>query len=139
VLARFRPQAAGPVLVVDDDPSVREGVRRTLERDGWTVAEATDGQAALDAVARERPGLILLDLLMPGLDGFAVVARLQENAEWRTIPVVVITAKDLTVEDRARLDGFVEQVLVKSAHTREELLHRVRELLRAHRTGTVAR
>jgi CheY-like chemotaxis protein len=133
VLSRFRPQTASPVLVVDDDPSVRESVRRTLERDGWTVAEATDGQEALDAVARERPGLILLDLLMPGLDGFAVVARLQENAQWRTIPVVVITAKDLTVDDRARLDGFVEQVLVKGAYTREGLLTRVRELLRAHR------
>jgi CheY-like chemotaxis protein len=104
-----------------------------LEREGWAVEEAADGQEALDLLARGRPTLILLDLLMPRMDGFEVVSELQGHAEWREIPVVVITAKDLTPEDRARLNGHVEQVLVKGAYPREELLRRVRELLQRYR------
>jgi len=132
ILQRYRPSPDHAILVVDDDPAVRESVRRALEREGWRVAEAADGRAALDLIESEAPSLILLDLLMPVMDGFHVVAELQKRAEWREIPVVVITARDLTEEDRARLNGFVERILQKGEYTGDGLAARVRELVIAH-------
>ena len=108
-------------------------VRRMLEREGLPIAEAVDGRDGLDQVARRRPSLVLLDLLMPGLDGFGFLAELQSHPEWRSIPVVVVTAKDLSAEDRARLSGRVAEVLRKGTLTREQLLAEVRK-----RTGGAA-
>src|SRR5438067_1097627 len=105
LLSRHLPQPhGGPVLVVDDDGPARELLRRALERDGRAVVEAEDGRAALERVAAERPALILLDLMMPGMDGFEFVAELRQREDWRAIPVVVITARSLTPEDHARLN-----------------------------------
>jgi signal transduction histidine kinase/DNA-binding response OmpR family regulator/HAMP domain-containing protein len=114
-----------PVLVIEDDPAMRELLRRTLEREGWTVAEATDGRIALELVAANRPELILLDLMLPEMDGFAFVEALHRREDWRSIPVVVITAKDLTPDDHRRLNGYVERILQKGAYSREELLREV--------------
>ncbi|MBI3977725.1 MAG: response regulator, partial [Chloroflexi bacterium] len=130
VLKRYR-QAAGarPALVVEDDPSTREMLRRLLEREGWTVAEAANGRIGLDRVAEQRPELILLDLMMPEMDGFEFVAELRREPDRRSIPVVVVTAKDLTAEDRLRLNGYVEKIVEKGAYGREELLGEVRDLV----------
>ena len=100
-----------PVLLVEDDAATRAMVRRMLEREGLPIAEAVNGSDGLDQVAQRRPSLVLLDLLMPGLDGFGFLAELQARPEWRSIPVVVVTAKDLSAEDRARLSGRVAEVL----------------------------
>ena len=118
-------------LVIEDDPATREMLRRTLEREGWAVQEAADGRVGLERVAASFPDLVLLDLLMPGLDGFGFVERLRAEPAWRAIPVLVVTAKDLTAEERARLNGRVEQVLRKGAYSRDELLARVRAAVRA--------
>src|SRR4030095_2609611 len=83
VLARHRPGLA--ILVVDDDPTLRELLRRTLEREGYAVLEAGDGRAALTRIEERVPGLILLDLLMPHMDGFELLAELPARPAWRGI------------------------------------------------------
>ena len=95
------------------------------------MSEAENGQVALERLAEERPAVILLDLMMPEMDGFEFVEILRQREGWQTIPVVVITAKDLTVQDRLRLQGYVETVLQKGAYSREELLAEVRDLVAA--------
>ena len=120
-----------PVLVVEDHAETREMLRRFLERDGWAVTEAANGREALVRVAANQPELIVLDLMMPEMDGFAFIEALRENAAWRSIPIVVVTAKDLTPEERRRLNGTVEQILQKGAYSREELLREIRDLVAA--------
>jgi len=117
------------VLVVEDEAMTREMLRRMLEKEGWAVSEAENGRAALERVAENPPGLILLDLMMPEMDGFQFMDELRKNKAWRSIPVVVVTAKDLTAEDRLRLNGYVEKILHKGAYSREALLAEVRDLV----------
>jgi CheY-like chemotaxis protein len=101
VLARHRSQR--PILVVDDDPALRELLRRTLEREGYAVLEADDGRSALSRIGERLPGLILLDLMMPHMNGFELLTELRARPEWRGIRAVV--TKDLTPEERQRLNG----------------------------------
>jgi CheY-like chemotaxis protein len=132
VLRKYRcPEPPCPVLLIEDDETTRGMMRTMLEREGWQVTEATNGREGLERVAEGQPHAILLDLMMPEMDGFEFIAELRKRREWRHIPVVVITAKELTGEDRERLSGSVERVLEKGAFTREELLQRVRELVAA--------
>lgn len=118
-------QSHGPVLVVEDDAETREWMRRTLEADGWLVAEATNGQLALKRVAERRPAAILLDLTMPEMDRFEFATALHREERWREIPVIVTSAKALTADDRKRLSGLVHHVLAKGAFDRETLLNEV--------------
>jgi len=118
-----------PVLVVDDEPAMRSLTRAILEKEGWAVSEAPNGIVALEVMRRERPSLILLDLAMPEMDGFAFAAEVRRHPEWRSIPIVVLSAKDLTNEDRKRLNGNVETVLRKQGDARESILEQVRDLL----------
>ena len=118
-----------PVLVIDDDPSARTLTRAMLEKEGWSVTEAENGIEALASMEKERPSLIFLDLMMPEMDGFAFAAEVGRRPEWRTIPIVVVTAQDLTAEDRRRLSGHVERILRKHGESREALLEQVRDLL----------
>lgn len=120
------------MLVAEDDRNMRELVRRTMEKDGWSVVEAENGLVALDRIAEKAPDLILLDLMMPEMDGFEFVATLRERDDWRSIPVVVITAKDLTPQDRQRLNGYVQSVLTKGPFATSELLRQVGELVATH-------
>jgi signal transduction histidine kinase/CheY-like chemotaxis protein len=117
------------ILVVEDDPTIREMMRRMLEKEGWTVAEAENGRVGLEQVVARQPELILLDLMMPEMDGFEFVARLRKMPVGQSIPIVVVTAKDVTMEDRLKLNGYVEQILRKGAYSREELLGEVRDLV----------
>jgi signal transduction histidine kinase/DNA-binding response OmpR family regulator len=116
-----------PVLLVEDDAETREVMARTLEKAGWTVSEAGNGQEALDIMSGLHPRLILLDLMMPVMDGFDFLTAMRARPEWEHIPVIVITAKDLTADVRDRLNGRVEEIVEKSAYTREQLLQRVSE------------
>jgi len=120
-----------PVLLIEDDSVTRELMRRMLEKEGWIVTEAENGYAGLEAVAKNLPDLILLDLMMPGMDGFQFLEELRKHEKWRSIPVVVVTAKDLTEEDRLRLNGFVQTILQKGAYGRDGLLNEVRDLVAA--------
>ena len=119
----------GHVLVVEDDDDTRELVRRTLEREGWTVDEAENGRVGLERVAAAPPDLILLDLMMPVMDGFDFLEAVREQMPAERIPVVVVTAKELTDDDRQRLSGRVETVVEKGGTTRDRLLEEVRQLV----------
>ncbi|MCB8945252.1 MAG: response regulator [Ardenticatenaceae bacterium] len=130
VLHRYRcAQMPCNVLVVEDDTSTRELLHSTLAKHGWQVMEAENGRIALNRVAEQKPALIILDLMMPEMDGFEFVVRLREREEWRTIPIIVVTAKDITDEDRLRLNGHVEKTLQKSQYSRDELLRDIRETI----------
>ena len=130
VLARYRRDLPGGVaLVIDDDEGGRNLVRQMLEKEGWGVVEAENGRAGLERLAESRPDLILLDLMMPEMDGFAFTSELRDDPQWRDIPVLVLTAKDLTPADRRRLNGRVLGVLQKGAYTRDELLAQIRREL----------
>ena len=122
-------KAPGPVLLVDDDPAIRSTTRALLEKEGWKVSEAENGRDALARMKQERPCLILLDLMMPVMDGFEFAAQVRKHDEWRLIPMVVLTAHDLNDEDRLRLDGFVEKVLQKESDSLAGVLHQVRALV----------
>jgi GAF domain-containing protein/CheY-like chemotaxis protein len=115
--------AAGRALLVDDDDVVRRGVRQALEPIGWKVMEAENGQVAVEALTATRPDVIILDLMMPKMDGFEFLDELRLRPEWQDLPVVVITAKDLTQEDRDRLNGGVERIIQKS--DRDEMLRQL--------------
>ena len=130
VLERYRREnQARSILIVEDDEATRDSLRRALEQDGWAIDEAENGQIGLARVEKSRPGVILLDLMMPEMDGFEFITELRRHEQWRSIPVAVITAKDLTAEDHRRLNGYVASIVQKSAYNREELLAEVRDLL----------
>jgi PAS domain S-box-containing protein len=118
-----------PVLLVEDDPASRDMTRKLLEKEGWKVSEAANGRIALECMERERPLLILLDLMMPEMDGFEFVEQIRLHPEWRLIPIVVMTAKDLDADERHRLNGSVETILYKAGSSREALLDQVRDLV----------
>jgi CheY-like chemotaxis protein len=123
------PGGGGHALVVDDDDGVRTLFRRVLDEDGWSVAEAANGVEALEHVRRRRPNIVLLDLMMPVMDGFDFLAEFRSRTEWAAVPVIVVTAKDLTDEDRSLLAGGVERIVEKGALTPDELLGHVRSLV----------
>jgi CheY-like chemotaxis protein len=100
-----------------------------LEGPQWIVREAANGLKALNLLQQGKPDVILLDLMMPEMDGFAVVAALQKEAGWRDIPVIVITARDLDAKDRERLDSGVQSVLVKETFRPADLVERIRRLV----------
>ena len=117
------------VLIVDDDPEARRWLARALTAEGWQTSEAEHGRAALARVRERRPDLILLDLLMPEMDGFEFLARLQAEPKAPRVPVIVVTAADLSDDDHRRLNGAVEKVLLKQACSRDELLQALRDLV----------
>ena len=117
------------ILVVDDEPAIREIVQRTLEKEGWEISQAADGQEALKQITQNTPEIILLDLMMPNMDGFEFLTELRKTESGRDIPVIVITAMDLTEGDQQRLNGHVQQILQKGAYRQEDLLIEVRTLV----------
>ena len=119
----------GRVLLVEDDAGTREMMARVLDKEGWIVAEAENGRVALQSVARERPDLILLDLMMPEMDGFAFAQELRSVEAHRSIPIIVLTAKELTAEDHRRLNGHVTSILQKGAQSSAELGREMRDVL----------
>jgi CheY-like chemotaxis protein len=108
-------------------------MRRHLEKGGWIVSEAGNGRAGLRTLESSAPDLILLDLMMPEMDGFQFMVELRRSAQWRQVPVIVVTSKDLTADDRSRLNGEVTQILRKGTYTFEELLDEVQRAVSAMR------
>jgi PAS domain S-box-containing protein len=111
-LTRIPPQH-GRLLVVDDDVQIVDLVRQCLEGEPYEVVAAADGQEALEAIAQHRPDILLLDLLMPRLDGFAVIERLRQDAQYHQLPIIVLTAKTLTAPEYARIEQSVRTVIQK--------------------------
>jgi len=119
-----------PILIVEDDTAMREMLSRILAKEGWQVREAANGKVALEQVSRQVPGMILLDLLMPVMDGFAFLRELRNQENWRDIPVLVITSKDITQQEKQLLEEKVVRIFQKGAYTREELLDQVSSAIR---------
>jgi adenylate cyclase len=117
------------LLVVDDDPHVADLVRQSLEDEPYQIDAAGDGVAALEVIAQRRPDVILLDLLMPRMDGFEVIASLQQDAERRDIPVIVLTAKTLTRQERRALKEHELAVIQKGALDRDALMAELKQVL----------
>jgi signal transduction histidine kinase/DNA-binding response OmpR family regulator len=120
-VARLLPDGRGSVLVVDDEESVRSLVIETLSEDGIELREAADGDEALAKVAARRPDAIVLDLILPTVDGFAVLDRLQSDPSTRSIPVVVLTARRLTPAERTTLKRGAVALLEKNDYSGDEL------------------
>jgi PAS domain S-box-containing protein len=129
VLRRYRPEKESTVLVIDDDPMMREMLRRMLNKEGWRVVEAENGWIGLERLQNDHPQMVLLDLMMPEMDGFEFVEVMRKNPNWHAVPVIVLTAKNIQEDDRVRLNGYVKNILQKGAHARESLLDEVREYL----------
>jgi len=130
LIRRFRASARPTrVLLIEDDAVQRERMLGWLEPPQWIVREAANGREALNLLQEAKPDVILLDLMMPEMDGFAVVAALQKEAGWRDIPVIVITSLDLDAKDRERLNSGVQSVLVKEKFRPEDLVERIRRLV----------
>ena len=125
IVERFRELGAGhadEILVVEDDEPTRELLCRNLKGAGWSVAEAGNGKLALERIQEQAPALIVLDLMMPEMDGFEFLDELHQRDDWQRIPVVVVTARELSDEERDRLNGEVQQILQKGSYTRRDLL-----------------
>ena len=131
VLGKLLGDGTRSVLVVEDDQQVREMMRRVLVKNGCSVEEAENGRVGLEQVARQKPDLILLDLMMPEMDGFQFVEVLRAQEDTREIPVVVVTAKELTAGEREQLNRHVQVTLEKRAFSRSELLNEVTRQLSA--------
>ena len=128
---------SGVVLVVDDEPESRQIARRHLDRLGWEVAEAEDGESALLWLSQNPcPAMILLDLLMPGMNGFAFLEETAKRAEWQNIPIVILTAMPLGAAERALLAGRTREVIAKGADDLAQVLRQV--LVRLPKTTELA-
>jgi signal transduction histidine kinase/DNA-binding response OmpR family regulator/methyl-accepting chemotaxis protein len=128
----------GRILVIEDDAPTRASTRQTAEKQGFTVIEAANGREALERVSETIPDLILLDLMMPEMDGFDFLLELHKRPEWREIPVVVMTAKDLTEDDRQRLNGRVTHIAQKGVMSQEQILAEVQAVMASQPTTPAA-
>jgi CheY-like chemotaxis protein len=124
------PQGQPRILVVDDEPEALHMMTEVMESAGYVAVPAQGGQQALDVFAHTPPDAVLLDLLMPEVDGFEVIRRMRENPAWREIPVFVLTAKDLTEADIQLLERETRGFLRKSVVWKDELLDQVRRAFR---------
>ncbi|MES0826122.1 response regulator [Ruegeria sp. SCP11] len=138
-LNRFRPKEGAPlVLLVEDDEPTRAWLRGCLVNEGWRVTEGENGRIALSLIKEQTPDLILLDLMMPEMDGFEFLEALRKTTKCKNTPVIVITAADLTKEDRQRLTNGVESILEKSSTSCDTLLEEVGGFVK-RMTGEVVR
>ena len=113
------------ILVIDDDSATRIILRKMLVKDGWRVDEAENGKVAFDRIKKEKPELILLDLLMPVMDGFKFLKVIKAEHSLIDIPIIVITSKDLTADDYSYLTANVDRVIQKGDYTRKEIINRI--------------
>jgi PAS domain S-box-containing protein len=122
----FTPEQT--VLIVEDDPQARKWMRDTLLAEGLHVREAGSAAEALELISADRPDLLVLDLLMPGTNGFQMVQTVRANPDWQQIPIMIVTAKDISAGDRARLGSYLQAIFRKDHFTREMLLDRMQQL-----------
>lgn len=133
VLARLAGhQHDRSVLIVDDEAPTREIMRRHLQTDGWRVIEAEHGAEALEVLAHQRPSVILLDLMMPTMNGFEFLDELAKFPEWLSIPIIVVTAKDPTPDEMERLNRMTVQLLQKGRSSQAELLDAIHRRVNRH-------
>ena len=130
ILDKYQPTAsANSILVVEDDPDTREMLCRQLKKDNWKTIEAENGRQALQKLMVYSPALIISDLMMPEVDGFELIHKLRQHKKWRSIPVIVLTAKEITATDRQKLNGRVTKIFAKGSFNRSLLFQQVSYLL----------
>ncbi|MCX7421728.1 MAG: response regulator [Planctomycetia bacterium] len=134
VLRKYLPETSPTVLIIEDDPDTRDLLRRTLASEGWKTFEAENGRDGLDCLSKAQPSLILLDLMMPLMDGFQFLSELRRHPHWSGVPVLVITAMELSPNDQDRLNGRVMQILRKGSYKLDELVSEVKRALPAERS-----
>ena len=117
------------IMVVDDLQDNREIISRHLEQEGWQVEEAENGKIALEKISTHLPQVLILDLMMPEMDGFELVEKLHQNQDWQSIPVIIITAKELTPEDRQRLNGHTEKIIQRYGRDEQDLASEIVKLV----------
>jgi len=134
VVARVhRPGEQADVLIVDDDSGTRDVLRRTLSREGWTVREAENGARGLEELSISKPSIVLLDLMMPEMDGFEMLRAMRANTTWHGVPVVIVTSKDLNRQELEWLRGNAREVFQKGAYGLGELVSSVRNMVETAR------
>jgi len=130
-LNNVTPNRFSRVAVVDDTPEARRLIRRILQSQGdFEIFEATNGREAIELVSKELPDLVILDLMMPDVNGFMVLDELRAKPETANIPVIVATAKELTVDEKSRLQGQIQSLMMKGDFLNDEFLEEVRSLIR---------
>jgi threonine synthase len=130
-LNRVAPDRFPRILIADDAADARRLVRRILQSQGeYTFFEAVNGRETLDLVNKEHPDLLILDLMMPEMDGFAVLDNLRSTPETAEIPVIVSTAKELTPDEKNRLQDQIQALMQKGGFMSDELLEEVKSILR---------
>ncbi|MEM6252715.1 MAG: response regulator [Cyanobacteria bacterium P01_D01_bin.156] len=135
-LEKYFPESPGPkILVVEDDSDAREIMGRLLRQYDWTIALAANGLQALDYLQKTVPDLIIVDLMMPDMDGFELVKRLRQSTQWGSIPIIVISAKTLTAREQKQLEGVV-RIYQKANFNRQELLNDVKRIVSARANST---
>lgn len=130
-LTQVAPERFPKIVIVEDTMEARRLIRRILQSQGnFTILEAEDGRAGLDLIQRELPDLIVLDLMMPEMDGFTVIEALRANPETAVIPVIVATAKELTPDEKNRLGGHIQALMQKGDFLNDEFLEEVKSLIK---------
>jgi signal transduction histidine kinase/DNA-binding response OmpR family regulator len=131
-IERARSETSVTILIVDDNPDTLELVTAMVDS-AYETRTATNGREALEEISRSRPDVIVLDLMLPEMDGFEVVQRLSLSPEWRDIPVILLTARDLSYEERRALDIGTARILQKGSVSRDELLGEIGMVLKTER------
>jgi threonine synthase len=130
-LTQVAPERFPKIAIVEDTAEARRLIRRILQSQGnFTIIEATNGREGLEMIQKELPDLIVLDLMMPEIDGFAVLESLRSKPETATIPVIVATAKELTPDEKNRLGGQIQALLQKGDFLNDEFLEEVKSLIK---------
>ncbi|WP_322512930.1 response regulator, partial [Chloroflexus sp.] len=136
-----RRQAEEPsshILIIEDDQALAELAARTLRSAGWPVEVAFDGETGLAAALARPPGLILLDYMLPKMDGLQLLEHLRADPVGQTIPVILMTARDLSVEDRQRLARTVNAIQRKAELDLEQIIIRIRQLMQRNLASSTA-
>src|SRR4030095_7662775 len=138
ILQRAKLRSQKCILVVDDDPDALDLAVAMIEGNGYEIQTATSGREALEAIERHRPDAIILDLMLPEMDGFEVVHRMSLNPDGRSIPVILLTARDLSHEERRALDMGTARIIQKGTFSRDELQAEMRVALGAPESTPVS-
>jgi len=130
-LNQVAPDRFPRIVIVDDTTEARRLIRRILQSQGdFTIMEASNGKEGLELIQREVPDLVILDIMMPEMDGFAVLDALRANQETASIPIIVATAKELTPDEKSRLNGHIQSLMQKGDFLNDEFLEEVRLLIK---------
>jgi PAS domain S-box-containing protein len=126
---RIGDKSQNLVMIVEDDMVIREVMAGMFKKEGWRVFKAENGQVALEQLNNKNPSLILLDLMMPVMDGFDFLTEMRAKEQWQSIPVVILTSTHLTPEEHARLQGHVETIYQKETYNQQDLLLHIHQLI----------